>query len=180
MVETVKHGLIADSAFFEYLKNEPGDGSPAHFPDLTYITEKNVRIKSSFVETDEFDRGRRQMLNFGHTIGHTIEKNSDFTISHGRAVAIGMCAATKAAYACGLAEEDYSPIIAETLRRYGLDLTCPYPAALLTEAALRDKKRSGDTINIIYLKKIGEAAVHTLPVGELEAFLRAGQPWICA
>ena len=168
MVETIKHGLIYDEEFFRFLASADRRGA------INEIVRKDVEIKSRFVAEDEFDRGLRQMLNFGHTIGHTIEKNSNFTISHGRAVAIGMCAAAKAAYAFGIAAEDYSGAIRDALTLYGVDTKCPYPAHLLADAALRDKKRFGGTIHIIYLKKIGEAAVHPLPVEQLEEFLEAG------
>lgn len=168
MVETIKHGLIYDKAFFEHLSS--GDRRN----EINEIVRKDVEIKRSFVAEDEFDRGRRQMLNFGHTIGHTVEKNSNFTISHGHAVAIGMVAAAKAAYAFGLTPEDLSGQIQDALALYGIDTKCPYPAHLLAEAALRDKKRFRGTINIIYLKEIGEAAVYPLPVEQLEDFLAAG------
>ncbi|MBQ6470139.1 MAG: 3-dehydroquinate synthase [Lachnospiraceae bacterium] len=168
MTETIKHGLICDRAFFDFLASGDRRG------EINEIVRKDVEIKSSFVAADEFDRGRRQMLNFGHTIGHAVEVNSEFSVSHGRAVAIGMCAAAKAAHAFGLCGEDLSVPIREALSRYGIDSACPFSAASLTEAALRDKKRFGETINIIYLKTIGEAAVHPLPVRQLEAFLRAG------
>ena len=97
-----------------------------------------------------------------------------FRSSHGRAVAIGMKASARAACAFGLAPEDLSTVIADALTRAGLDLSCPYTPEQLTEAALHDKKRFDDTVNIIYLKKIGEAAIHPLPVAELTDFLRAG------
>ena len=168
MVETIKHGLIYDKEFFRFLAEADRRN------EINEIVRKDVEIKRHFVMEDEFDRGIRQMLNFGHTIGHTVEKNSHFTISHGHAVAIGMCAASKAAYAFGLAKEDFSGVIKDALSRYGIDTRCPYPAPLLADAALRDKKRFGGTINIIYLKEIGEAAIHPLPVEKLEAFLEAG------
>ncbi len=166
--ETIKHGLIADPSFFEFLLTHD------MAEEIEYVVRKNVEIKSTFVAADEYDRGRRQILNYGHTIGHTIEKNSNFTISHGRAVAIGMKASARAACAFGLVPEDLSAVIADALTRAGLDLACPYTPEQLTEAALHDKKRFDSTVNIIYLKKIGEAAIHPLPVTELTDFLRAG------
>ena len=166
--ETIKHGLIADPAFFDFLLSHDMR------EEIEYVVRKNVEIKNTFVAADEFDRGRRQILNFGHTIGHTIEKNSDFTISHGRAVAIGMKASARAAYAFGLASEDLSGVISQALTRAGLDLACPFTPEQLTEAALHDKKRFDDTVNIIYLKKIGEPAIEPLPVAKLTDFLRAG------
>ncbi len=168
MVETLKHGLIFDKGFFDYLAEADRRNA------VDELVRKDVEIKSRFVSEDEFDRGRRQMLNFGHTIGHAVEKASNYSISHGHAVAIGMRAAAKAAFSFGFVEEDFSGIIRDVLSLYDIPSECPFSASVLTDAALRDKKRSGDTIRIIYLQKIGEAGAHELPVSELGSFLEAG------
>ena len=166
--ETLKTALIADTEFFDFLASENRSSG------INEIIQKDIEIKSRFVAEDEFDRGKRQMLNFGHTIGHAIEICSDFAVSHGHAVAIGMCAAAKAAYTFGLAGQDFSGSIREALALYGIDTICPYPAHLLAEAAMRDKKRFGASINIIFLKEIGEAALWALPAQDLEKFIEAG------
>lgn len=82
--ETLKHGLIADRAFFRQLLE--GD-IRAHMAD---VVRRNVEIKAAVVAEDEFERGRRKLLNFGHTLGHAVEKRSGYAVSHGHAVAIGM------------------------------------------------------------------------------------------
>ena len=178
MAETVKHGAIADAAFFAALL--------AGTVPETEMAEQNVRIKSRFVEADEFDKGERQKLNFGHTVGHAIEKCSHFAVTHGQAVAAGMCIVSKAAAACGLAKEDFSDTLRACLARYGLPGSLSELAArtgcgadafseeTLLSAMLSDKKRFGGVIHIIYLEKIGQAAIASVKTEDLPAFLHAG------
>ena len=168
MAETIKHGLIADAAFDAFL-------ATARIPeDLPRMIERNVSIKSRVVAEDERDRGLRQILNFGHTIGHAIEKESNFSISHGEAVAIGMVCEARAAAAFGLVPDDHAAHIGERVRAYGLPDRSPYPAERLTRAALHDKKRSGDTIGLVCLEQIGSAIVVPFPVAKLPDYFRAG------
>ena len=87
--EVIKHGMIRSEKLLRMLE------SPV-VPQISAIIEENVKIKRDIVQRDEFDTGERQLLNFGHTIGHAIEKLSDFQISHGSAVAIGMAIITQA------------------------------------------------------------------------------------
>ena len=184
LTESLKHGLIADADFFRRLA-ESGRGC-----DLENAVRRDVEIKSIFVAEDPLDKGRRMMLNFGHTIGHAIEKNSNYRLSHGQSVAIGMCMAQKAAVSFGITEYTEKPI-EEALARCGIcsrlsslafseDTDAAFsPDCFSTEAlakaALGDKKRFGGTVNIIYLKNAGEAAVHPLPAEDLPAFIEAGR-----
>ena len=94
--ETVKHGLIADRDFFNSLMAGRMD------TDINGVVRRNVEIKAAVVGEDERERGRRKLLNFGHTLGHAIEQLSGFTITHGHAVAIGMVLACRAAERLGL------------------------------------------------------------------------------
>ena len=120
------------------------------------VIERCVSIKRDIVNEDERDMGVRQLLNYGHTYGHAIEKASNYTLSHGSAVAIGMCMASKAAYKLGFSDEDITDRLVETLRLYNLPTQCPYDVETLINAALSDKKRQGEKINLVLPKRIGE------------------------
>jgi len=116
----------------------------------------------------------RKKLNFGHTVGHAIETISDFRVSHGRAVAMGMAVICRASERSGLTEEPVTEELIRALKKYDLPYKCEYSAKELAAAALRDKKRSGDTITLVIPKKVGNVELHALPVIELEDFITKG------
>ena len=109
----------------------------------------------------------RQLLNLGHTLGHAIEKKSDFTISHGYAVAIGMHLAAKAAEAKGLAEAGLAEEIRIALERNGLPFSVSYSAEEMMEGVLRDKKRRGGEISFVFPIRIGHCEMRKIPMGDL-------------
>lgn len=148
--EVIKYGVIQDGTFFDLLRNVP-EG------DLTDIIYHCVDIKRMVVEEDEFEGGKRKLLNFGHTIGHAIEKLSDFEISHGSAVAKGMLIAAKMGVKLGY--QDYSNEIESILTDYGFDLSCPYSAEAIYDVALSDKKSTGQSIDMIIVDKIGDCVI---------------------
>ncbi|MCQ2420482.1 MAG: 3-dehydroquinate synthase, partial [Clostridia bacterium] len=127
-----------------------------------------------FVEQDEFDRGLRMMLNFGHTFGHAVESCSQFSIAHGQAVAMGMAAITKSAVKRGFCEEDTLQKLTALLKSYRLDAKIPYPAQELFLAAGSDKKSSGGSINLIVPQKIGCCTIEKIQKSELLDWLKDG------
>ncbi len=130
--EAIKAGAIADRQLLSSIK----DSSRLTDPDLLIsLSSRAIRIKQEVVEADERDTGVRQLLNFGHTIGHAIEKCSSYSIRHGHAVAIGMVLATRASLRMGWSKEDCCKPLTALLEKLGFSLECPYSAALLTEAA---------------------------------------------
>ncbi|MCL2192622.1 MAG: 3-dehydroquinate synthase [Treponema sp.] len=164
MAEVVKHGMIADKEMLLGL----GDLGIAE------ICRRNVAIKAGIVEQDEFDTGVRMLLNFGHTVGHAIEVLSDYRISHGNAVAIGMTVITRASEKSGLTESPCLDELTKTLEHLGLPTSCKYSAKELAGAALRDKKRSGGTITLVIPKRIGHVELYKIPVSDLEDFIKKG------
>ncbi|NLK40158.1 MAG: 3-dehydroquinate synthase [Clostridiales bacterium] len=166
--EVVKYGMIADRDLFDRLKNQPVTD---FFNDIVTTC---VSIKRDIVEKDEFDQNERHLLNFGHTIGHAVEKLSNYNISHGHGVAIGMACMAIASDALGLTLEPCADKTIELLKTLNLPVKCPFSAEQVTRAALNDKKVKSDTITLIILKKIGEAALHKIDVSRLETFLSAG------
>ncbi len=168
MAEAVKYGMIKDRSLFELL--ERGEFE-RHAQEVVTTC---VRIKAEIVGRDEFDNGERQLLNFGHTPAHAIEKLSAFDISHGHAVAMGMRLMTRAAESAGMLTEPASARLENALAINNLPTSCPYGAAELAQAAAGDKKRSGDSIRVVVPLSIGNSALHTIPVEELRAFFERG------
>ncbi len=164
--EVLKYGIILDSKLFDTVAVP--DSS-----DLTKVIARCVEIKRDVVEQDEFDKGLRGLLNFGHTFGHAIEKLSGFTITHGSAVARGMIIAAKVARVYGFT--DYTDVITKAVKDYGFETGCPYSADELYSVILSDKKRSGADITLVLPKEIGACTLEKMPAGQvLELMKKAG------
>lgn len=164
--EILKAGVIADEAFFTALEDPAW--TKAHLAD---VIERAVAIKEQFVEEDEFDRGLRHKLNFGHTIGHAVEQLSGYEISHGQAVAKGMARIADISVRCGWADRSAAERIRGALERYGFDLEIPYANDAIFHVIEQDKKREGGTIDLVTLKSIGSCELRRLPLAELENIL---------
>lgn len=167
VAETVKCGMIRNKALFEKMSGN-------YKEDLESIIADCISVKRDVVEADEFDTGERQLLNFGHTIGHTIEKLSNFKITHGHAVSIGMAIITKASYRTGICDKSVSDELIKTLKNCGLPTECEYSAEDIYKTALSDKKRMGDTITLVVPKQIGECVLYQIPTDELYNFIEKG------
>ena len=165
--EVIKYGVINDRAFFDSLKV----GIRGQIEDVIAACVKN---KADIVERDEFDRGERQLLNLGHTVGHAIELSSGLTISHGSAVAVGMVIATRGAVKMGICPQKDLDELIEVIRSAGLPTSCGFGAEELAAAALKDKKRAGDSISLVLPYGIGDCRLYSLPVSELENFILRG------
>lgn len=166
--EIIKYGVLYDASLFAHLA-EKGLSF-----DRERVISRCVELKRNVVAEDEFDTGARQKLNLGHTVGHGIEKQSSFTVSHGQAVAIGMAIVSKAAAAAGICENQTYHQILSILSKFGLPAKTDCTADMLSDSALSDKKRSGGTVNLIIPKKIGNCIIQPTPVTELKTFLEAG------
>ncbi|WP_455958621.1 3-dehydroquinate synthase [Anaerotignum lactatifermentans] len=166
IAEALKYGVLGDAALFEKIAG--GDFRQ----DLEEIIETCVSMKRDVVEEDEFDTGKRQLLNLGHTFGHAIEQKSHFQMTHGHAVAIGMHLIAKAAEAKGIAEKGTAAAIAKALEQNQLPKETEFSPAEVAEGTLRDKKRRGGTISFVFPKKIGACEIVKIPVEEVEALAR--------
>ncbi len=162
--EAIKYGVIFDKELYDKLGTD-------FKADITSVISRCISLKASVVEKDEFDTGIRQLLNFGHTIGHAIEKCSDFEISHGHAVAIGMVMASRAAYKMGFSKEDYSIPISHMLTLNNLPVSTDFSPEVLHDAMLRDKKRTSMGITLVIPDKIGECVLHQIPIENLFEFI---------
>lgn len=162
LAEIVKYGIIEDPELLAEL--EAGDEALRRRDPvfLEKIISKSCRIKKEIVESDETDRGLRRILNFGHTVGHSIEAESGFALSHGEAVSMGMSVAVLLSERLKyLSSEDQERILSVI---EGLGLPVRIPSYLDTEGLLKglkkDKKKEDDKIHFILLKKPGQPFVN--------------------
>lgn len=165
--EAVKYGVLGDTELFERLSRGRWT------EDAEWVIERCVAHKAALVAADELDRGSRQLLNLGHTLGHAIEKCSGFRFSHGQAVAVGMIYAARIARSMGLCGPEVEADIAAALAAGGLPLSAPYGAAELAAAAMADKKRAGGEITLVLPRAIGRCELRRVPAAELEELTRA-------
>jgi 3-dehydroquinate synthase len=166
--EVIKYGILYDPHLFEHLQN-----TGLNF-DREYVVTRCVELKRDVVADDEFDRGNRQKLNLGHTIGHGIEASSHFGVSHGFAVAAGIGIVTKAAEKNGICSAETFDRIISVLNFFGLPTQTTYTAEDIYKWALSDKKRSGATVNLIVPRKIGECLIVPTATEDLKLFIEAG------
>ena len=166
--EVIKYGVLYSEELFSHLHS-----NTLSF-DREYVITHCVELKRNVVTADEFDTGERQKLNLGHTIGHCIEAESQFTISHGQAVTIGICMIAKIGTEIGITEPKAQERIQAIINRFGLPDHTDFPADVLTKHALADKKRSGGTINLIIPETIGRCISRKTPVDQLEKLIESG------
>ena len=160
--EVIKYGVLFDPALFVHLEH-----AGVAFDRKKVIT-RCVELKQNVVAQDEFDRGQRTLLNLGHTVGHAIERASDYSITHGQAVAAGMAIIAKS---CGC--PDAARIIA-CLKRFGLPTDTQFSAEALTAIMLLDKKRTDNSLKLILPEAIGRCRIAQIPTGELLSLIQAG------
>ena len=166
--EVIKYGVLYDPELFAHLQEHGLDFQ------REWVISRCVELKRNVVAEDEFDTGSRMKLNLGHTIGHGIELCSNFTVSHGQAVSIGMAMVCRMAARGGLCDVNDAAAIEALLVYFGLPVTtCESPQQLYL-AALSDKKRAGDSVHLIVPKRIGECVIQTTPVEEMNALIEAG------
>lgn len=170
--EVIKYGMLYDVALFSHLAKF----GPKF--QREYVISRCIELKRDVVCIDEFDNGMRQMLNLGHTIGHAIEKNSNYTITHGQAVAAGMAIITKAGTKRHICKDTAYDMLITTLINFNLPTGVPkesrYNARNLYESALSDKKRSGGSVNLIIPEDIGQCRIEKIPVSQLQDVIESG------
>ncbi len=158
LAEAIKHAVIKDSKHFDFLQQNAAailDYDQAVLEELVYT---NSRIKVAIVEQDEQDYGIRQLLNFGHTIGHALEVATDYKIKHGAAVAIGMIAESYISMQLGFLSEDVLNKIKDLLKQYNLPtiLKHKYVRATARQALTLDKKAKNRQPMFVLLNDIGQ------------------------
>lgn len=167
--EIIKHACIKDAALFALLQAESIESFQTDKNKLAALIEKNVQIKTTVVVEDEFEKGDRKLLNFGHTLGHAIENS--YLLPHGHAVSIGMMAACKIAETFSHLNKEETHKIKVLIEQYHLPTTFEFDKEKIWSVLKMDKKRAGNDMNFILLNKIGEASIHAIPIKELEQLI---------
>lgn len=166
--EVIKYGILYDPKLFAHLAEQ---GIDFH---REQVIARCVELKRDVVMEDEFDTGARMKLNLGHTVGHGVEAKSNFTVSHGKAVAIGMCIVARASVAMGSCTATARDQIVSTVERFGLPTKTEYDAEALFIGALSDKKRSGSYVSLIVPHAIGDCRITPMELANIQPFIQAG------
>lgn len=158
LAEAIKYGMIRDKSIFDEISKENVSKT---YENLPSIIKKCLDIKKDVVKDDEKDFGIRQILNYGHTFAHAIEKNSNFEISHGHAVALGMKIMVKNFY-----ESFYDNFI-KVLKKYNLDKEIDFDTEKILKVCMVDKKSRNDRINIIVVRNLGTCEILNIDLKDL-------------
>jgi 3-dehydroquinate synthetase len=155
MAEVIKHGVIADPQLFERCNNV------VSFQNLSNLVSRAMAVKVKIIEQDPYEKGIRQALNLGHTVGHGVELASGFQLNHGEAVAIGMITEAHMAEQIGLAEPNLTNKIAAVLQTVGLPTEIPthLDPNQIVAAMERDKKKAGGIVKFALPTAIGHVEV---------------------
>ena len=163
--EVIKYGFIADEALLQSLeKQNYRFDCPSAWEK---IIARCVAIKAEFAACDEFDRGQRQKLNFGHTLGHAVELSTSFQIPHGQAVGIGMKYITRWNEKRQGKSPDLSKRVEALLKKFDMLTDCDVPEQELWRVATTDKKRKGNRIDLILVEQAGHAEICPTELKEL-------------
>ena len=179
MAEVVKCGFVADPAILELIEADPEAATRVGSPVLRELVERSIRVKAEVVSADLRETGGlvgsgtepgREVLNYGHTLGHAIERVEGYHFRHGAAVAIGMVYAAELAGLAGLLDDDTVRRHRSVLGMVGLPTT--YPAGRwegLRQAMRVDKKARGDRLRFVVLDRVAHATILTAPDAALLA-----------
>lgn len=168
LAEIFKYSVLKDRELFDYLKT-------ADDLDYEMIIYKSLNIKLDFVRDDERDRGKRQKLNLGHTIGHGIESLSNYQLNHGESIGIGTIYMARAAYKLGLAEDDFYKDLIEAFKNHNLPISYDFDTDEILEVLKHDKKIKNNRINVIIPTKIGEVMSKKIDFDELREIIELGK-----
>ena len=165
LAEMVKHGLIASREHWDDINKSRSALDSLHARTLERLLTASISIKAGIVEQDEHEAGARRILNFGHTLGHAIEKV--YRLPHGKAVSLGMIIANRLSVIQGILPEEEAKTIENCMKELGIPVHRELDYRGLLDAIMKDKKKEADRIHVVLLKEIGKAIVKSLPVSEL-------------
>lgn len=169
IAEVIKYGAIMDESFLHYLKDHMKELLEMDAEVLEEVVTRSVKAKVDVVEKDEKESGMRRLLNFGHTIGHAIER--DQKLLHGKAVAIGMVLASRLSVNLGMLSSSEAGLIEEIIGSAGLPVEIQLNPDEIYANIRKDKKKSGNLIHFILLDGPGNAVVKPIPLDELKPML---------
>jgi 3-dehydroquinate synthase len=166
VAEVIKYGAIKDHDFFTYLESNYAAVIEKRMDVIEKTIARAAAMKIRIVENDVNEQGERKLLNFGHTMGHAIEKLTGML--HGYAISIGMVLAANLSVRMGYLREDDANKIKKLLQQTGLPVTTSIPPGEIYETLRKDKKRSGDGIHFILLRELGDAFIHPIGLDNLK------------
>lgn len=162
--EIIKHACIKDAAMFSELECKTLKHYQSRQVSICELVQRNALLKSKVVQKDEFEKGERRLLNFGHTLGHALE--TQYKLMHGQAVSIGMT------YACHISERllgfKQTEKVVDVLAKYGLPTYAAFDKQKAFNVLKMDKKREQTEMNYVLLKKIGTGIVKGINMNELK------------
>lgn len=165
--EIIKHACIKDAAMFTELERNGLTNYRGKQKMMTALVQRNAILKTKLVQRDEFEKGERRLLNFGHTLGHALE--TQYELSHGEAISIGMT------YACHISEQlagfQQTEKVSELLGKYGLPTYADFDKQKVFKILKMDKKRERKEMNYVLLEKIGKGVVKRIALGQLEKII---------
>lgn len=165
--EIIKHASLFDKRLFAQLSRRNLDFYKTNTTALAQLIKKNATLKLQLVTRDEFETGERRLLNFGHTLGHALEKQ--YELSHGEAISIGMTVAAQLSEKLyGFTQKDR---LISLLKQYGLPTYAAYNAKKVFRVLTMDKKKTGTAVHYILLKELGSPIQQQIPFVQLEKLL---------
>lgn len=160
--ELIKHGFIKDKQYTDFIRNHKEAILTQDYATMEEMIYRSCLVKRDVVERDPKEQGERALLNFGHTIGHAIEKLSDFTLYHGECVSLGMVSAGYISYQKGNITQEQLEELTHILAGFGLPITLqnfPHSPEDILAATKLDKKMESGKVKFILLKAPGEAYI---------------------
>jgi len=168
--EIVKHAVIAEERLFEFIEHNYEKAIELDSAIIEKLVYESLVIKSTVVNTDETEKGERRKLNFGHTFGHAIEKETGVT--HGEAISVGMVMASALSVEKGFLTEAEHRRLKTLLGKIGLPARMPVNIESVPDALEKDKKREGEAVHFVMLNGIGKAIVVEISLTELKDSMR--------
>ncbi len=166
--EVIKHACIKDAAMFAQLETNSLKTYQSSQKSICELIQRNALIKIKVVQKDEFEKGERRLLNFGHTLGHALE--TQYELLHGQAISIGMT------YACHISEKlagfKQTEKVVAVLEKYNLPTYASFDKQKVFEILKMDKKRERKEMNYVLLEKIGKGVVKSISLKQLEKIIQ--------
>jgi 3-dehydroquinate synthase len=158
LAEAVKHGAILDAEYFRWIADHIDDILAYDDATLERLVMRSIELKAEIVAEDPLEAGRRAILNFGHTVGHALERIHDYEIAHGAAVAAGMCIEAALGEAAGITKRGAAAALTDVVQRIGLPTGTSASPDELVHAMRTDKKAREAQLRFVLLREIGAVA----------------------
>ena len=169
IAEAIKSALIGDEALFDYIEDNKEEIISLNDDAIQKVVRDSLNVKVDIVSQDENEKGERRNLNFGHTIGHAIEKAAK--LPHGEAVGIGMVVSARLSKRKGTLTEKDVKRIELLLSYFQLPIKYKGERSVIMDAVRKDKKREGENIHFVLLNGIGSSRIETISMDELQGVL---------